>query len=304
MKTKIINFLTSRNWLIQLAIWCTVFSISTFGAKLFFNIPLTPAENTIIVFCGGSLVALFVIIVFITMDRQDNFWKQFNSLKMCINNAVDKEELDKLCSQWSMLQFQGIVTPKMSIESAMMNNVIEAKRQELKYSEEELKTKIKPITKDPSEYFRLKHFALYAKKWYAQSDDIWADVKKCLEADQYTPFDRMDIISIVHRNVCRINKKNVEDFVFAMIQEIHPNNCWKFGYYTEDHQWENNKGCTVKYDYETAILYYYKSIVNMSDRKVLGELNIRPDANVLPLREDITEESIQRILLNNNQYAA
>ena len=45
--------------------------------------------------------------------------------------------------------------------------------------------------------FKLTNVVLYAKGWYKKSDDIWEDLKKILELDNYTPFTKTDIYSII-----------------------------------------------------------------------------------------------------------
>ena len=45
--------------------------------------------------------------------------------------------------------------------------------------------------------FKLANVVLYAKGWYKKSDDIWEDLKKILEFDNYTPFTKMDVYSII-----------------------------------------------------------------------------------------------------------
>ena len=45
--------------------------------------------------------------------------------------------------------------------------------------------------------FKLTNVVLYAKGWYKKSDDIWEDLKKILELDNYTPFTKIDIYSII-----------------------------------------------------------------------------------------------------------
>ena len=39
--------------------------------------------------------------------------------------------------------------------------------------------------------FKLSHVVLYAKGWYQKSDDIWKDLKKILNLDDYSPFDKI-----------------------------------------------------------------------------------------------------------------
>ena len=50
-----------------------------------------------------------------------------------------------------------------------------------------MKTKLFPLT----------NVVLYAKGWYKTTDNIWEDLKKILELDDYTPFSNNDIYSIL-----------------------------------------------------------------------------------------------------------
>lgn len=45
--------------------------------------------------------------------------------------------------------------------------------------------------------FTLSHVVLYAKGWYTKTEDIWADLTKILEYDDYMPENNNDIMSIM-----------------------------------------------------------------------------------------------------------
>lgn len=102
--------------------------------------------------------------------------------------------------------------------------------------------------------FTLHHVVLYAKGWYQKSDDIWEDLKKILEFDNYTPFTKMDVYSIIvtafqESNIYRITELK------EVLNGIHPDNCWKYGY-----------NCTKEtYDMSTAVMYYILSSIRFID---------------------------------------
>jgi hypothetical protein len=76
------------------------------------------------------------------------------------------------------------------------------------------------------EKFKLTHVTLYAKDWYLITNDIWDDLIKILELDGYTPFDKMDVYSILLSAV-----QNSQIYRWTELKEvmngIHPSNCWK-----------------------------------------------------------------------------
>lgn len=93
--------------------------------------------------------------------------------------------------------------------------------------------------------FKLTNVVLYAKGWYKQSNDIWEDLKKILELDDYTPFTKMDVYSIIltafqNSNIYRITELK------EVLNGIHPLNCWKVGYFVKDNiQW-SQKGTKIE----------------------------------------------------------
>ena len=118
--------------------------------------------------------------------------------------------------------------------------------------------------------FKLTNVVLYAKGWYKKSDDIWEDLKKILELDDYTPFTKMDVYSIIliafqNCNIYRITELK------EVLNGIHPLNCWKVGYFVKDNiQW-SQKGTKIEdlpnYDMPTAFIYYVMSNLRLLDNK-------------------------------------
>ena len=118
--------------------------------------------------------------------------------------------------------------------------------------------------------FKLTNVVLYAKGWYKKSDDIWEDLKKILELDNYTPFTKIDIYSIIvtafqESNIYRITELE------QVLNGIHPNNCWKYGYYCKNYlSWSSNnveKENLPDYDLATAFIYYVISNLRFLDNK-------------------------------------
>jgi hypothetical protein len=97
---------------------------------------------------------------------------------------------------------------------------------------------------------------LYAKGWYKKSDNIIEDLKKILELDGYTPFNKNDIYSIL---LGRIEKHTANwATTREILSGIHPKNCWKVGY-----EFENEKD----YDMCMAFIYYIISNLRFVDNR-------------------------------------
>jgi hypothetical protein len=109
--------------------------------------------------------------------------------------------------------------------------------------------------------YKLSNLVLYAKGWYHKTDDVWVDLFKILELDDYTPFTKEDIFSII---VSSLEKTNFE-YRFNDLKEvlfgIYPSECWKVGYYVkENSNWSNKpKEELPDYDMPTAFIYYVLS---------------------------------------------
>lgn len=96
----------------------------------------------------------------------------------------------------------------------------------------------------------LSHVVLYAKGWYSKTNDVIEDLKKILELDDYTPFTEADIVSILTNCYNRCFNIDLRDF----INEIHPFNCWKSGYYTNQYMLKDNESLP-EYDMYNAVVY-------------------------------------------------
>lgn len=105
--------------------------------------------------------------------------------------------------------------------------------------------------------FPLSHTVLYAKNWYKHTGDVFEDLKKILELDSYTPFTNGDVFSILVNNVEKFDYCKFE--LRQILTGIHPKECWKVCYYTNEHTWIKDFEKQPKYDYETAVVYYILS---------------------------------------------
>jgi hypothetical protein len=103
--------------------------------------------------------------------------------------------------------------------------------------------------------FKLGHVALYAKGWYKRSDDVWQDLLQILKLDNYTPFNKNDVLGIIVNRFCEDCDVRMSD----MLNNICEDNCWKVGYFTDKHTWCKDYMNNPKYDMHTATIYYILS---------------------------------------------
>lgn len=119
----------------------------------------------------------------------------------------------------------------------------------------------------------LSYTILYAKGWYEKSDNLIEDLKETLRLDDYTPFSKNDVLSILIRNYQEYSKKELID----IISTIHPDNVWKVSY-PGDKEWD-------LYD---AVVYYilsYFRFLNNNEWEIKtpnyrGKLKRNPDIEV------------------------
>ena len=148
--------------------------------------------------------------------------------------------------------------------------------------------------------FKLSHLVLYAKDWYLKTDNIWEDLIKILELDNYTPFDKMDVYSIILSSVQNFGLYKWTELT-EVLNGIHPANCWKYGYYVKDNVfWAGGK--TVEelpdYDMPTAFIYYTLSNLrfiysNDWEHKI-------PKYSKYPKNRDITIRKVFDYLVKKN----
>lgn len=127
-----------------------------------------------------------------------------------------------------------------------------------------MKTKIFPLT----------HLVLYSKGWYKHSDNIWDDLKIILDMDGYTPFTKGDVYNIILNNFDKFDSRESE--LRQVIVGIHPSECWKHGYYTNQYYspLEETKNLP-NYDMPEAFIRYVISSLAFIDN---SQWNVRmPD---------------------------
>jgi hypothetical protein len=133
--------------------------------------------------------------------------------------------------------------------------------------------------------YQLSNVALYAKGHYKRSGDVWADVKRCLIADDYQPSTQGDVVNIIINNSEPIFKdKDRKYMMLDLVDSIHPQACWKIGFFTKDFKLNKDWEKCPDYDYMTAILYFYLSKLSTALIKDLGDIG-NADKKVLPLKK-------------------
>lgn len=137
--------------------------------------------------------------------------------------------------------------------------------------------------------FKLTNVVLYAKGWYLKTDDVFEDLKKILELDGYSPFTKYDVYSILLNNVQSSNLYRWTELK-EVLNGIHPNNCWRFGYYTKYNipffiTYKDNEN-TPEYDMLTAFVYYTLSNLRNLDNK---QWDVKmPQVSKYPKSKDVT----------------
>lgn len=116
--------------------------------------------------------------------------------------------------------------------------------------------------------FLLTHFVLYAKGWYEQTDDIYADLKKILELDGFTPETKMNIFNIVVKHFENADLPPFTKSLSSLITDIDKEECWKLGYWTKESKmfFKGTKAqaeVLPEYDSKTALLYYIRMHISL-----------------------------------------
>lgn len=106
--------------------------------------------------------------------------------------------------------------------------------------------------------YNLSNVVLYAKGWYKITDNVWDDLIEILKLDDYTPFHKNDVYSILINSIDKkefnSNFNQLKEIMFG----IHPSECWKVGYYTKGCTWTKETNLP-EYDMPTAFVYYILS---------------------------------------------
>lgn len=126
--------------------------------------------------------------------------------------------------------------------------------------------------------FPFVYVALYAKKWYERSDNIFKDLAVCLGKD-YEIYSDDDIARLIVSNTLPF----VHDS-FDLIRNISPQECWKCGYYTKDHTWIKDHEKLPSYDYWTAVVIAHLSIISVLEKSKIKGLSL--DTSLSPSGEE------------------
>lgn len=149
--------------------------------------------------------------------------------------------------------------------------------------------------------FKLTNVVLYAKGWYKSSDDIWSDLIKLLELDNYSPFDKMDVYSIILSSV-QESKIYRWTELKEVLNGIHPNNCWKYGYYTtQNKDWAGKNTKIHEYDMPTAFIYYTISNLRFLDSNSWNSK--MPKVTKFPKADNISIRSLFEHFSNKKQLS-
>jgi hypothetical protein len=98
--------------------------------------------------------------------------------------------------------------------------------------------------------FKLSHVALYAKGFYIRTDNVIEDLIEILKLDNYTPFDKKDVLNIL----MKAYQKCFEVDLINFISDIQDGNTWKVGYITKNCPFYKN-AVIKEYDMLEACIY-------------------------------------------------
>jgi len=140
--------------------------------------------------------------------------------------------------------------------------------------------------------FDIKHVALYAQDDYKRSDDIWADILRCMHADGFSPQSREEMIKILVDDISPLfMQDDIRYYTNELINSIHPMKCAEYGYFYKGNTLNKSKEESEKledYDYKTAILYFFLRRLEYATLTELGGLP-EPNPEVLPLSKPPVE---------------
>jgi len=140
----------------------------------------------------------------------------------------------------------------------------------------------------------LKNCVLYSKGHYEKSNDLIEDLKKCLKADDYSPFDKGDVKGVLLNFVSQqpyMLRNGISYYTDNLLEAINPKYCWKIGYYTIEHKeicYNAGKEFLESlkpYDFDTAIIHYCLSSMRYWEKDIFGDLG-EANPKVLPLKKN------------------
>lgn len=136
------------------------------------------------------------------------------------------------------------------------------------------------------EDYKLGHLALYAKGHYtmynsldgtSKNSSIWDDLRVILTLDDYSAefFSKKDIVTCILYHTDTIKTRAFKQTI-TFIEGISKEECWKYGYYTTDHEWVKNtpKLNLGEYDMYEAVIHYILSNLRLTPISDLGLDNL------------------------------
>ena len=143
--------------------------------------------------------------------------------------------------------------------------------------------------------FSLSHVALYAKRWYKRTNNVWGELKYFLELDGHTPYTNDDIYRII---LNRYNESIFNGDLYQFLSDTTPDNCWKIGYIHKDSFFNKENNYTNEYDHRIAILFKIISDLMFAEGdKIEIKRPIYSETNPMP--DDVTEEKVNRMFTLN-----
>lgn len=140
--------------------------------------------------------------------------------------------------------------------------------------------------------YKLSNVVLYSKNWYYKSDDIIEDLKAILELDGFCPQTKNDVYSILLSSIEHLDLETGYKFyeLRRVLDAIRPNNCWKYGYLTQDFDYKQPGITYPEYDFSTAFIYYV--ISSLRDLESGNWIKIIPQYKKYPKRKGIDYKTV------------
>lgn len=106
--------------------------------------------------------------------------------------------------------------------------------------------------------FGLSHTVLYSKGWYCKTDDVFEDLIKILRLDDYTPFNKSNVFTILTREYSDYMEGR-EGYLADFLTDLSPSNSFMYGYLTKQSRYASlymsSVGDLDDWDYHTAVVH-------------------------------------------------
>ena len=153
------------------------------------------------------------------------------------------------------------------------------------------------------EKFKIFHVALYAKGWYKRENKktLWEDLRVILTLDGYYGecMSENDIVYNLLNHCQRLEIRGFKELT-TFVEGIHPSNCWKYGYYTNNYLFIRKGDVLPEYNYNEAVVRYCLSTLVSTDLKTLCGLDKLPMPdykNGLPRKNGITDKKLKEMFV-------